>query len=239
MARPIKNNADYFPHDADMRNDTRVKALRRKFGTEGYGIYCMLIELLTDSDYFQFKNDSLSIELVAGDFDIDPDKLTAILQYLNQLDLIQLDATTGLITCKSLDKRLEPLLSKRERDRDRVSASENTQSKVKESKVEQSTEKKSEEDSDSLSFLGVDLSVEKLLKDEYWVETINHLTKGRDLGGAARSSFAFLQTKPERFKQATLNDLKKVTLSWLENKKPTTPDLKAIREKEKNRLDGL
>ena len=29
MARPIKNNADYFPHDADMRNDPRVKAQKK------------------------------------------------------------------------------------------------------------------------------------------------------------------------------------------------------------------
>ena len=218
-----------------MRNDTRVKALRRKFGTEGYGIYCMLIELLTDSDYFQFKNDSLSIELVAGDFDIDPNKLTAILQYLNQLDLIQLDATTGLITCKSLDKRLEPLLSKRERDRDRVSASENTQSKVKESKVEQSIEKKSEEDSDSLSFLGIDKSVEKLLKDDYWLHSIHHAAKGKDLGGAARSAFAYIEAAPARFKTSTLNDLKRTTLSWLEKMKPA--ELNGTDHKK--RLDAL
>lgn len=138
MPRPIKNNADYFPHDADMRNDTRIKALRRKFGIEGYGIYCMLIELLTDSDFFQFKNDSLSIELLSGDFDIDPEKLTAILQYLAQLDLIQIATETNVITCKSLDKRMEALLSKRKRDRDGVFAGENTQSKVKESKVKES-----------------------------------------------------------------------------------------------------
>jgi hypothetical protein len=34
MARPLKNNADYFPHDNDMRNDEKILALRRKFGLE-------------------------------------------------------------------------------------------------------------------------------------------------------------------------------------------------------------
>lgn len=143
MARPIKNNADYFPHDADMRNDPRIKALRRKFGIEGYGIYSMLLEFLTDSDFFEFKNDSLSLELVAGDFDIETDKLVTILQYCFQLDLFQLDAKTNIISCKSLDNRLEPLLSKRKRDRNEVIADDNTQSKVKKSKVNKSKEEKS------------------------------------------------------------------------------------------------
>lgn len=146
MARPIKNNADYFPHDADMRNDPRIKALRRKFGIEGYGVYSMLLEFLTDSDYFEFKNDSLSLELVAGDFDIETDKLVSIIQYCFQLDLFQLDAITNIISCKSLDKRLEPLLSKRKRDRTEVIASDNTQSRVEESKVDKSKAEKKKAD---------------------------------------------------------------------------------------------
>ena len=42
MARPKKNNAEYFTHDADMRNDVKIKALRRNFPTQGmpYGITC-------------------------------------------------------------------------------------------------------------------------------------------------------------------------------------------------------
>lgn len=144
MARPIKNNADYFPHDADMRNDPRVKAVRRKFGIEGYGIYCMILEFLADAEFFEIKNNSLSMELIAGDFDTTPEKLIEVLQYCFQLNLFQLNEVTNVIDCKSLDNRLEPLLSKRKRDRGELSlsetpqngviASESTQSKVKESK---------------------------------------------------------------------------------------------------------
>lgn len=143
MARPIKNNADYFPHDADMRNDPKVKAVRRKFGLDGYAIYSMLIEFLTDSEYFEFKNDSLTIEIIAGDFDIAPEKLTEIINYCIQIDLLQVAAKTKIVSCKSLDKRLEPLLSKRKRDRIEVIADDNTQSKVKESKVNKNKEKES------------------------------------------------------------------------------------------------
>jgi hypothetical protein len=97
----------------------------------------MLLEFLTDSEYFEFKNDSLSLELIAGDFDIETDRLVQILQYCFQLDLFQLDAVTNIIACKSLDNRLEPLLSKRKRDRIEVTDSDNTHSRVKESKVKE------------------------------------------------------------------------------------------------------
>lgn len=38
MARPKKNNAEYYTHDADMRNDMKIKALRRKFSHTGYAV---------------------------------------------------------------------------------------------------------------------------------------------------------------------------------------------------------
>jgi hypothetical protein len=145
MARPIKNNADYFPHDADMRNDPRVKAIRRKFGIEGYGIYCMLIEYTTDRDFFEFEYDRLTIELIAGDFDVDPEKLTQVLEYIFELDLFQFDIVNSIVACKSLRNRLEVVLSKRKRDRSGIIDSDNTQSKVKESKVKKSKEEDDED----------------------------------------------------------------------------------------------
>lgn len=213
MARPIKNNADYFPHDTDMRNDPKIKALRRKFGVEGYGIYCMAIEYIGDSEYFIADFDKLGIELMAGDFDIDPERLIEIIKYCQSLDLLQLES--GELSCNSLENRLNPLLSKRERDRSRVFDSDNTQSKVKESKEKNSKE----EESETLLLLGIDNSIDKVLKDEIWINSITPIAKGKDIGGAARASFLYLQGAPNRFKTATLNDLKRVTLSWLENKK--------------------
>lgn len=113
MARPQKLNADYFSHDVDMRNDIRIKGLRKKFGHEGYSIYVMLLEHLSNCDYFEYKWDESSTELLSYDFDIDAEQLKEILTFLVRLDLIQLD--NGFIFCKSLDKRLsETLIKKRD-----------------------------------------------------------------------------------------------------------------------------
>lgn len=149
MARPIKTNADYFPHDTDMRNDPRIKAIRRKFGVEGYGIYCMTIEYIGHASDFRVIIDEIGIELMAGDFDVEPGRLLEVLKYCNSIDLLQIN-DGEVLTCKTLENRLSGLLSKRERDRGELStsetpqngviASESTQSKVKYSKVEESKE---------------------------------------------------------------------------------------------------
>lgn len=152
MARPKKDNADYFSHDADMRNDPRVKALRRKFGLEGYAIWNMILEVLTDSDHFEYEWTELNIELLAGDFDIDPDLLEEVISYCQTIKLLEKE--DGLIYSSKMKERFESLLNKRNRDRkgskpkkpttetpkEIVSDDENPQSKVKESKVKESKE---------------------------------------------------------------------------------------------------
>jgi len=147
MARAIKDNADYFTHDADMRDDPKIKALRRKYKAEGYGIWCMLLEVITDSDNFRLCFDP---EIIAGDFDVDPDLLVSIVQYCVQMGLLCTDEGCKTVWSKTMDKRFESLLSKRERDRLRLSsakttksdiiASESTQSRVEKSRVEESKE---------------------------------------------------------------------------------------------------
>lgn len=143
MARPQKNNADYFPHDADMRNDPKIKALRRKFKHTGYAVWNYILESLADSDFFEIEWSDLNIELLAADFDIEPDELREIVAYSSMLGLLQTD--NGILTCEKLKLRFKPLLAKRKPNsnefpnqkpmKNDVSDIENPQSKVKESKV--------------------------------------------------------------------------------------------------------
>lgn len=146
MARPQKNNADYFPHDADMRNDPKIKALRRKFKHTGYAVWNYILESLADSDFFEIEWSDLNIELLAADFDIEPDELREIVAYSSMLGLLQTD--NGILTCEKLKLRFKPLLAKRKPNsnefpnqkpmKNDVSDIENPQSKVKESKVNNS-----------------------------------------------------------------------------------------------------
>lgn len=172
MARPQKNNADYFPHNNDMRNDRRCKALRSKFNLEGYAVFVMLLETLTGANHFQIENNKMELELIAGDIDIDSKKLTAILEYLIKLGLLVREG--DLISSPMLNDLKKILNDIRDKDRKRkinplentakendtkenevfhteneVIQSENAQSKVKESKENKRKENKIKEKGNS------------------------------------------------------------------------------------------
>lgn len=158
MARPKKYNADYFSHDADMRNDPKIRALRSTFGHEGYSIYNMLIEFLTDQDYFKYELNDLNYEILAGDFVIDQFRLKQIIDYLIKLDLFQLNINDNILSNKTLNNRLEQVLSRRKPQSSGVNVDRNPQSKVKDSKGEGSK---------------VDYNIEtELLNSKIWIEEV-------------------------------------------------------------------
>lgn len=171
MARPKKYNADYFPHNNDMRNDRRCKALRSKFNLEGYAVFVMLLETLTGANHFQIEDNKMELELIAGDIDIDSKKLNAILEYLVKLGLLVKEG--DLISSPMLNDLKNILNDIREKDRGRkinvlenptkendikenevfqsenkVIQTENAQSKVKESKVNKRKENEIKEKGD-------------------------------------------------------------------------------------------
>jgi hypothetical protein len=153
MARPTKNNVDYFSHDCDMRNDIKIKALRRKYKHLGYSIYIITLELLGDTEYFQMKWNDDVIELLSSEYDCDTDELKEIINYCIQLDLLQL--TYGYLHCVNFTKRLEDTVLSRRKDycsnnspisklsgvnvnNNDINDNINRQSKVKESKLNES-----------------------------------------------------------------------------------------------------
>lgn len=230
MARPKKNNADYFSHDADMRNDNKVKALRRKYGLEGYAIWNMLIEHLTDCDFFEYEYTELNIELLAGDFDVEPSFLKEVITYLTRLKMLKLES--GFISCEKLKERFESLLNKRVRNNAKpklktsktskktVSDVENPQSKVKESKVKESKvnktieERKAEFKNSLLPFLS-DYSKELLNEFfEYWTE---HGERDKKMRFEKQNSFG----------------LSRRLATWLKNQKRFEKEKKVAPKKEK------
>jgi hypothetical protein len=127
-----------------MRNDPKVKALRRKY-QEGYMVFNMLLEVLTGSDFFTIDYSPIQVELLAGDFDVDPETLEQIVDYCVKVNLLVKEQ--NLIYSCGLRKRLQPVLDNRNAVKQRfldkklknedVSKVDNTQSKVKYSKVKE------------------------------------------------------------------------------------------------------
>ena len=163
MARPTKHNADYFSHDIIMRDDPKIKALRRKYSHTGYSIWNMMLELLTSKEYFEYQWNELNIELLAPDFDIDAEQLNDIIEYCIKIGLLQI--TNGYIHCEKLTFRLEETLLSRRKGYDSknslrsvvnvnnnpISVNINGQSKGKESKLNESKLKQSKKQESKLN----------------------------------------------------------------------------------------
>lgn len=115
MARPKKNNAEFFTHDADMRNDVKIKALRRKFSHTGYAVWNYLLETLTDSDFFEVEWEEINIELLAADYDVSVGDLTEIVEYCVKIGLLQ--RAGDKLFSQALRQRFAPLIANRERKR--------------------------------------------------------------------------------------------------------------------------
>jgi hypothetical protein len=112
MARPKKNDLEYFSHDKDLRNDVKIKALRRKFKLDGYAVYVMMLEHLANCDYLQYEWNDLNIELLTPDFDIDVDYLKEIIEYTIHLKLFE--KQHGWIWCPQMLIRNQHVLGKRD-----------------------------------------------------------------------------------------------------------------------------
>ena len=112
MARPRKNNCDYFPHDANLRNDRRMKALKTEHGIDGYAIYLMLLEVMTDAEFCKIKYDDDELILIAGDFGCNIEKLEAVIEFLHKLKLITID--DNFLFSESLQESLKPVFEQRE-----------------------------------------------------------------------------------------------------------------------------
>jgi len=182
MARPIKHNADYFSHDVQMRNDIKLKAVRRKYGHLGYSLWNMILELLGSNEYFEYEWNELNIELLAPDFDMDAEQIREIVDYCIKLNLLQI--TNGYLHCDKLTNRLEETVLTRRKgycndnakrfqfkvvndDINEVNDDINRQSKVKESKVNNSKEKESKVNESIVNEAELNLPYLKTLNTNY------------------------------------------------------------------------
>jgi hypothetical protein len=113
MARPQRQNADYFSHGANYRNDPKVRAVRNSYGASGYAVICMMLEILTDSDEFRVEWNDLTQEIYAGDMGVSAAEMRDVVNFCCRINLFSLDET-GYLSCAKLTESLRPLVDKRE-----------------------------------------------------------------------------------------------------------------------------
>lgn len=97
-------DAYYFSHDSNARNDQRIIKLRRELGSEGYGIYWMIIEILREQKNYSLGLDDDSINNLAFDLRADFGKIEEVILHY---DLFQ--RNEQFFWSESLKRRMEKL----------------------------------------------------------------------------------------------------------------------------------
>lgn len=147
MARPKKDIIDYFPHP--VKNGSKMFIMEQKYGDKGYMAYYKILELLGASEghFLNFSNNKDRYYFNASIRS--NDKLTEeIILTLCEIGALDEDLWLNkkIIWCQDLIDSVADLYSKRNRNvplrpvsdiNNSVSDSQNTQSIVKESKVEE------------------------------------------------------------------------------------------------------
>jgi len=76
----MEKEAFYFPHFCNARHDRKIRRLRKELGTEGYGIYFMLLETLREQQDLMYPLED--IDLLAEEFNVSEAKVrVAICNY--------------------------------------------------------------------------------------------------------------------------------------------------------------
>lgn len=111
-----KDKLRYFSHDVDMRNDLKIRGLRRQFGNDGYAVWCYLLEILTDSEDLCVDIDAMG-DLLAADFDIERELLFEIIEYCTTVGLLIKDGS--MLYSKRHRERIKGVLDKAQQKSER------------------------------------------------------------------------------------------------------------------------
>jgi len=118
MARPLKNNCDYFPHLTTMRNHKKVKALRNKFGQVlGYAFWAMFIEYLTEQDGCEVENSEIELEMFAGELGVSVTEIRNMVDYCIRIEMLFVNKD-NFIFSESLNENLQPVFEKRKQSKE-------------------------------------------------------------------------------------------------------------------------
>jgi len=158
----------YFSHDTNARHDPKCSALISEYGTEGYGVFWIMIEILAEQEGYKLKKFNKLYDGLARQMGIDIEQTRSMVEALIH-DYELLDQDDKFIWSNSLIRRMEIKNAKRQakveagrkggiqsgitrsarsktkQNEAMLEANEPKESKVKESKVKESKVKESKE----------------------------------------------------------------------------------------------
>ena len=110
MARPKKENLDYFPFDTDLFFDKKIKRLKAKFGTDGICTYLFILcEIYRNGRGYYLEMDEDLILDVSEYFGFSESKTMQIINCLLSRSLLEsiLIEPVKMLTAKSVQRRYQ------------------------------------------------------------------------------------------------------------------------------------
>lgn len=108
---------------SNMRHDTKIKRLINKYGLEGYGLYCLILESIVEKLSDTDPNPTLedTCEDLASFYHNDTTKVNEITCYMVNQGLLELDEVTTRLTCHKIYKFLQQNATSSEKLRNMIS----------------------------------------------------------------------------------------------------------------------
>ena len=113
MARPKKENLDYFPFDVDFFSDKKIKRLRAKYGNNGVVVYIYVLCLIyADKGYYTEYDEDLILD-ISDELNISEGSTRQIMKYLLSRSLLveihdsTLAEPVTIISAKSIQRRFQ------------------------------------------------------------------------------------------------------------------------------------
>lgn len=97
----------YYKHMANMSHDTRLKRVRRKYGLEGYGLFALILEYI--SNQLDQKNPIPDLqetaEDIADEWGVDVRKVNEMMGFMVNQGLFEMDILSGRIVCPKMTEK--------------------------------------------------------------------------------------------------------------------------------------
>lgn len=112
MARPLMDGLLYFPFDTDFFQDTKIRILRSRHGTDGIAVYIYLLCRIYANGYYVICNEDL-ILVISGDLNISENNTRLIISFLLSRSLLveikdsTLAESDTVLTAKSIQERFQ------------------------------------------------------------------------------------------------------------------------------------
>lgn len=114
MARPKKKGLDYFPLDADIFSDKKIRILMARYGSDGYTLYSYLLcEIFKDGYYIKIDEDFNY--LVSSSLNIDCEKIVQMINFMIERSLFdeRLFKSNKILTSKGIQRRYQQAIKSR------------------------------------------------------------------------------------------------------------------------------